>query len=355
MAKLILIALLLVACSDEERSPPKQRGTGGNTFECATREEASVPADPNGTADGPYRVVHGWPALREGFVLGQVSGVALDSHGHVFVFHRAHHPWLDEPDTLLIDQPTLLRLNAETGAIEAELGRGVFVVPHGLRIDHRDHLWVTDVGTHQVHELDHDGKFLRTFGEANVAGADENHFNQPTDVAIAADGTIFVADGYGNSRVVVFDAAGTFVRAFGRYGRGRGELDTPHSIALDAEGIVYVADRGNARIQRFRADGTYLDEWKSAELGRPWALSITGDGSIFVVDGGDQNPVPPDRGRIVRLSPEGKVLDSWGAFGNQDGQIYWGHAIAVSPHDEVYVGDVRFGMRVQKFVRASAR
>lgn len=353
MAKCLLIALcLLVACGDEDGAATgKPREAGA--CDCTKRAEAAVPPDPS--ERGPYRVVHGWPALREGHVLGQVSGVALDSHGHVFVFHRADHPWLDEPDTFLIDQPTLLRLDAQTGAIEAELGRGRFVVPHGLRIDADDHLWVTDVGTHQVHELDHEGRFLRSFGEANVAGADSIHFNQPTDVAVAPDGTIFIADGYGNSRVVVYDAGGAFVRSFGRYGRGAGELDTPHSIALDAGGIVYVADRGNARIQRFRPDGTYLDAWKSDALGRPWALSIASDGSIFVVDGGDQNPVPPDRGRLLRLDPKGEVLDSWSSFGNQDGQIYWGHAIAVSPDDEVYVGDVRFGMRVQKFVRPDAR
>jgi peptidylamidoglycolate lyase len=296
-------------------------------------------------------VVHGWPALREGYVLGQVSGVALDSHGHVFVFHRANQPWLDAPGTTPISEPALLRLEAHSGAIEAELGRGRFVVPHGLRIDRNDHLWLTDVGTHQVHELDHDGALLRSFGVAGEAGADETHFDQPTDVAIAADGTLFIADGYGNSRVVVLDADGGFVRAWGSAGSAPGQLNTPHSIALDAQGRVYVADRGNARIQRFTQDGTLIDVWQSAALGRPWALTLAGDGSVFVVDGGDQNPVPPDRGRLLRLDADGKVLETWSSFGNQDGQIYWGHAIAVSNANEVYVGDVRFGMRVQKFVR----
>ncbi|HMI91423.1 MAG TPA: hypothetical protein VK509_08675, partial [Polyangiales bacterium] len=116
-------------------------------------------------------------------------------------------------------------------------------------------------------------------------------------------------------------------------------------------GRVYVADRGNARIQRFAQDGKLIDAWQSAELGRPWALSIAEDGSVFVVDGGDQNIAPPDRGRLLRLNADGEVLESWSSFGNQDGQIYWGHAIAVSNAGEVYVGDVRYGMRVQKFVR----
>jgi peptidylamidoglycolate lyase len=357
MAQRVLIAFAICACSlaCSEREPavepavdkPREAGE----CDCSGKGEAAVPPDQPEPGDGEYEVVHGWPALREGYVLGQVSGVALDSHGHLFVFHRADHPWLDQPSTTPINEPALLRLDAETGAIEAELGRGLFIVPHGLRVDRDDHLWVTDVGTHQLHELDHDGVILRSFGEAGVAGADETHFNQPTDVAVAADGTLFVADGYGNSRVVVLAKDGSFLRSWGSFGSAPGAFDTPHSIALDARGRVYIADRGNARIQRFEPDGALIGVWQSSALGRPWALSFGSDGSLFVVDGGDQNPVPPDRGRLLRLGPDGDVLDSWSSFGNQDGQIYWGHAIAVSPAGDVYVGDVRFGMRVQKWVR----
>jgi sugar lactone lactonase YvrE len=169
-------------------------------------------------------------------------------------------------------------------------------------------------------------------------------------VAIAADGTIYVADGYGNSRIVELDAQGEFVRAWGSRGSQPGQFDTPHSIALDAQRRVYVADRGNARIQRFDERGEFIDEWKSSELGRPWAVTVAKDGSVFVVDGGDQNPVPPDRARILRLEPGGELQDSWSSFGNYDGQIYGGHAIAVTKNDEVFVGDV-YGMRVQKFTR----
>jgi peptidylamidoglycolate lyase len=352
MAQRVLIALALLACSEgrDSTAKPEPRPREAGECDCPAKADTAVPPDQPGA--GPYRVVHGWPALREGYVLGQVSGVALDSRGAVVVFHRANQPWLDAPATTPIGEPALLRLDAHSGRIEAELGRGRFVVPHGLRIDGDDHLWVTDVGTHQVHELDRDGALLRSFGVAGQAGADELHFDQPTDVAIAADGTLFIADGYGNSRVVVLDAGGRFVRAWGSFGSAPGQLDTPHSIALDAQGRVYVADRGNARIQRFTQRGELIDVWQSPELGRPWALSIAADGSVFVVDGGDQNPAPPDRGRLLRLSADGEVLESWSSFGNRDGQIYWGHAIAVSDAGEVYVGDVRYGMRVQKFVRS---
>jgi peptidylamidoglycolate lyase len=342
-----LLAVLLCACSDQARDRDVVMHEAGQCPATGPNGEAAVPAGGN----GGYRVVHGWPALREGYVLGQVSGVALDSHGDVFVFHRADHPWLAARDTVVISEPAILKLDAQSGRILAELGRGMFVVPHGLRIDSHDHLWVTDVGLQQVFELDHDGNMLRSFGVANESGDDETHFDQPTDVAVAPDGTLFISDGYGNSRVVVLSTDGAFLRSWGTAGSAPGQLNTPHSIALDAQGRVYVADRGNARIQRFTQAGELIDVWQSAELGRPWALTVAPDGSLFVVDGGDQNPVPPDRGRILQLNGDGQVLQSWSSFGNQDGQIYWGHAVAAAGDGAVYVGDVRFGMRVQKFVR----
>jgi DNA-binding beta-propeller fold protein YncE len=344
-AAIFLLIASLCGCDDHPMNNRPTRAATADAQACK-RSDAQAAA-----SRAEYHVVHGWPALSEGFVLGQVSGVAIDSHGDVLVFHRADHPWLASADTVVITQPTLLRLDAATGTIQETFGDNRFIVPHGLRIDAHDHLWVTDVGTHQVFELSHAGEILRSFGTAGEPGADATHFNQPTDVAVAPDGTVYVADGYGNSRVVELAADGTFVRAFGSYGTGPGQFDTPHSIALDAQGRIYVADRGNSRIQRFDKDGGFIDQWKSDALGRPWAVTIAADGSVFVVDGGDQNPVPPDRGRLLRLDQTGKVLDAWSSFGNYDGQIYWGHALAVSAADEVFVGDVRYGMRVQKFTR----
>jgi peptidylamidoglycolate lyase len=334
----------------------------GGAQACANHDASNSPVDGSigcpipdaGPESGrsAYGVVHGWPQLAEGYVLGQVSGVAVDSQGDVLVFHRADHPWLANPDTVIISQPTLLRLDPATGAILTSFGTDQFIVPHGLRVDAHDHLWVTDVGTHQVFELSHEGQVVRSFGTAGEPGEDATHFNQPTDVAVAPDGTIYISDGYGNSRVVQLAADGTFVGAWGTLGNGPGQFDTPHSIALDADGRVYVADRGNARIQRFDRSGRFIDQWQSAELGRPWAITVAHDGSVYVVDGGDQNPVPPDRSRLLRLDQNGNILEKWSSFGNYDGQLYWGHAIAVSMRDDVFVGDVHYGMRVQKFSRA---
>jgi len=352
---LVLSLLLLAAQSCGDQGTPADSAPGPGADAAPLCPVCPSPMTDDGS---DYAILHGWPDLGEGMVLGQVTGVDVDSHGHVFVFHRADRPWLDTKNTTLITQPTLLRLDAATGRIEAELGAGTFVVPHGLRVDDHDHLWVTDVGTQTVQELDHDGAVLRTFGTPNEAGVDETHFDQPTDVAVASDGRFFVADGYGNARVVAFDADGNFVRAFGEHGTAPGQFDTPHSIVLDKQGRLLVADRGNSRIQRFTTDGTLIDVWQSEQLGRPWALDVDEDGKVYVVDGGDQTPVPPDRSHILRLTEDGAVEASWSSFGNQDGQLYWGHAIAVTPAGDVLVGDVRYGMRVQKWTKlpaASAR
>jgi DNA-binding beta-propeller fold protein YncE len=189
-----------------------------------------------------------------------------------------------------------------------------------------------------------------TLGTEHVPGLDGAHFNKPTDVAFAADGSVYISDGYGNSRVAKFSAEGKFLLDWGHKGQGLGEFDLPHNVAVDAQGRVYVADRMNVRIQIFDANGKFLNMWKSDELGRPWGLAIGPDGLLYMVDGGDLKPGPPDRGRILKLDLNGKILAKWSRFGNYDGQIYWGHDIALGKDGAVYVGDVYHGMRVQKFV-----
>ena len=297
----------------------------------------------------PYAVVHGWPVLPEGFVLGQVSGVSVDSHNRVFVFHRAENSWTADKSHP-IPSPAILCFDGATGKLLSSWGENRFLEPHGLRIDRSDNIWVTDRGLHQVFKFSQDGKLLMTLGAERVPGLDGAHFNKPTDVAFGTDGSVYVSDGYGNSRVAKFSAEGKFLLDWGHKGQGPGEFDLPHNVAVDAQGRVYVADRMNVRIQIFDANGKFLNMWKSDELGRPWGLAIGPDGLLYMVDGGDLKPGPPDRGRILKLDLNGKILAKWSRFGNYDGQIYWGHDIALGKDGAVYVGDVYHGMRVQKFV-----
>jgi len=297
-----------------------------------------------------HEVVHRWPLLPEGLVLGHVSGVGVDSHNRVFVFHRADHSILGKTFDEPISSPAVIVFEGKTGEVVASWGANQFLTPHGLRLDRSDNVWVTDLGLQQVLKFTHDGKLLMTVGEKGIAGLDGKHFNKPTDVAVAPDGSFYVSDGYGNSRVAKFSSNGEFLFDWGRKGEGPGEFNLPHGIALDQEGRLYVADRSNSRIQVFAGDGTFLHQWKSAELGRPWAVTFGPDGYLYVVDGGDLNPWPPDRSHILKLDLKGNILEKWASFGNYDGQLFWGHDIAVGKDGAVYVGDI-IGRRVQKFVQ----
>ncbi|KXK13758.1 MAG: PA14 domain-containing protein [Chloroflexi bacterium OLB14] len=300
-----------------------------------------------------YQLVSNWPQFPEGVSIGQVSGVAVASNGDVFVFHRAERIWEGEELGLdLIQSATIFVLDNETGNLINSWGANFFVMPHGLTIDKDDNIWLTDVGLHQVFKFDRDGNLLMTLGERGISGDDEYHFNMPTDVAIASDGSIYVSDGYGNSRVAKFSADGKYITSWGSYGTETGQFNTPHSIAIDSHGQIYVADRGNARIQIFNENGEYLSEIKSESIGRPWAIRFDNAGNLFLVDGGDQNQFWFERARILKLDSQGNILASFGSYGEETGQFIWPHTIAIGINGELYIGEVATGMRIQKFINA---
>jgi len=296
-----------------------------------------------------YHVVHGWPAIPEGTKLGWVvSGVGVDSRGDVFVLHRGSREW--PPDGKLdmtpIAEPTVLVFDGHSGALRTSWGANQFAMPHGLTIDGKDHVWITDVALQQVFELTHDGRVLRTLGERGVAGADHAHFDRPTKVAVAND-AFYVSDGYNNSRVIAFAADGSFAREWGTKGSAPGQFDTPHGIALDAQGNVYVADRGNARVQVFDGSGHFLREWKGPDYGRPFDVARTPDGAIAIVDGGDMRDHGPDRSTVIIARLDGMVIGRFGRYGLYDGQFHRAHDVAVAPDGSIYVGDANG--RIQKF------
>lgn len=310
---------------------------------------------------GAYKVVHGWPQMPEGRILGQATGVDVDSRGNVYVFHRSDRPWTDEPALPFIAGPTVEVFEAASGRHLRSWGTDRFVMPHGLTIDRQDNVWLTDVGLHQVFKFTPDGKLLLVIGEARVPGADRTHFDKPTDVAVLPDGSFYVADGYGNTRVVKFSPAGKYQFEWGRRGTGPGEFDLPHAIDTDARGHVYVADRSNMRVQVFDSAGKFLTEWHSPELGRPFSIAVSGNRAV-VVDGGDQSachvtPSPAvgsgcglDRSSAMEVDLSGRVLARFGRFGNYDGQFRVAHDVAIANNGSIYVVDVG-GQRVQRFVR----
>ncbi len=254
----------------------------------------------------------------------------------------------EDPAPETIAQDTILALDPASGALLASFGAGRFRIPHGLTLDGDDNVWGTDVGLHQVFTFSPEGELLLTLGEAGRAGDDRSHFDGPTDVAVAADGAVYVTDGYGNARVVKFSPQGAYLMAWGGRGAAPGQFDVPHGIAIDARGRLYVADRGNARIQVFDGAGSFLRQISGPEIGRPWAVDLGPDGTLYALDGGDQDPAQPRSG-LLALTPEGEVLARWSGYGAEAGSLVWPHDLAVSSRSEVFVGEVLEANRVQKF------
>jgi peptidylamidoglycolate lyase len=295
-------------------------------------------------ADPSYTQVAGWPRLPDSLRLGQVSAVGVDSRGHVFVFRRAGRTF-DRAAVDPIPAPTVLELDGTTGALLNAWGANQFLIPHGLTVDGRDHVWITDVGRQQIFEFSHEGQLLRTFGERRVPGADSAHFNEPTDVAVLKDGSFYVSDGYQNSRVAKFSAAGRFLGSFGTKGTGPGEFRVPHGIAVDERGRIFVADRENSRLQAFDANGKFLRQWAGAStLGRVFSVAVARDGNIFVV--GKDGPES-----LLRLDPNGKVLERI-PYSNTPTTTL--HDVAVAADGAVYAADA-LAERVVKFVPGGGR
>lgn len=308
------------------------------------------------TTAGPlHEVVRDWPALPPTHVLGQCVGVGVDSRSNVFVFHHSGREWTTPFPRDPIARPTVSLIEGRTGKLLAAWGAGLFIMPHGLTVDAQDNVWVTDVGRHQVLKFTHDGRLLLALGERGRPGSDRTHFNRPTDVAVLSDGSCYVSDGYENSRVVRFNAEGRHEFEWGTAGSGPGQFDLPHGIAVDRGGRVFVCDRSNDRLQVFDPRGRFLAEWKGPQLGRPYGVSVSAEGHVFVIDGGehdDDDPPAqkPGRSAAVELDAEGRVLDRFGSSGVGPGQFEVGHDIAVARDGSVYVADAQ-SRRVQKFVR----
>ena len=297
-----------------------------------------------------FRVQHGWPELPAGMISGFISGVDVDSHGHVFTFHT-YTEWEVPFRQELEKRPAVQVWDPDTGELLDSCGEDFFRMPHGLSIDSKDDVWVTDVAHSQVFKFTHDGDLLLTLGERGVEGADSAHFAQPTDVEFGPDGSIYVSDGYINRRVLSFTPEGTYRFEWRAHGSAAGDFYVVHDLAVDASGRVYVADRENDRIQIFEPDGTFVSEWRSGGTWRPYGIDVDpSSGQVFVIDGGAQPYLLPHRSAIVVFDSTGKELQRFGRFGNQDGQFIMGHDIALDRDGNVLVADV-LGRRLQRFNR----
>lgn len=278
---------------------------------------------PSVSAALSYRLDPDFPQLPDGMKLEAVSGVATDDAGNVLVFHRGRLPIL---------------VFTSSGKYLRSFGGGLFDSTHGLRCDKAGNLWTTDNKNHTVVKLGPAGEVLLTLGERNVKGETKRLFDRPADVAVAANGDVFIADGYGNSRVVKLDGRGKFLRAWGTKGDAVGEFDLPHAIRIDSKGLVYVGDRENDRIQVFNQDGQFVRMFGGFA---PFGLHITPDDKLFVADG--------RANKVMVMTLKGEVLHEWGKLGSESGNFNMPHGITVAADGAVYVTEIR-GKRVQKFL-----
>ena len=256
----------------------------------AFSQTGSVAVKPTNDLPRTYRTVRDWGLPPGGLPWkAAVTAVEPAPDGSIYVIYRCF-----ENSCAGRREDPILKYD-KAGKLLKSWGAGMFVFPHGSTLDPAGNLWVTDGGGangigHQVFQFSPDGKVLMTLGRAGVSGDGPDTFNQPTDVAVARNGDIFVADGHresatgipGNNRIVKFSKNGKFLKQWGRKGTGPGELQEPHTIALDSQGRLFVGDRINNRIQIFDQDGRFLDEWR--QFSRPSGIYITKDDTMYVAD-----------------------------------------------------------------------
>ena len=313
-------------------------------YGCHTKSGSSD----NKTDNFEYELVNEWPQLSPGYTLGQPTGIGIDNNEHIFVFHRAGRRWTTPFPDSFISENTILELEGETGKILNSWGANYFIMPHGLAVDKDNNIWVTDVGLHQIFKFNHDGQLLMKLGIAKISGNDSLHFYLPTDVAIADDGSFYVSDGYGNSRVVKFSPSGKYLFEWGTHGSKQGEFDIPHGITIDNKGNVYVADRQNNRIQMFDSKGAFLRELKNNEqVAQLPSVTIDTRQNLFAIDYDFADTVI-NGSTIFQYDTNDKVVYQFGGIGTNKRTASWYHDISVDRYGNIYVGDIH-GMKVRKF------
>jgi DNA-binding beta-propeller fold protein YncE len=284
-------------------------------------------ADPVAGPSLPHKLVPNWAQLPAGWNFGEVSGVAVDKDDSVWVFNRGPHPMVQFD---------------KTGKMIQAWKEVPIKSSHGVRVDPQGNVWAVDVAGHAVVKFNRSGRVLMVIAQPGNAAGDNNSnyaFNRPTGVSFSANGDIYVSDGYVNSRVVKYNKDLEYLSHWGKKGKGDGEFDLVHDVAVDSKGRVYVADRSNSRVQVFDESGRFIAKW--TDVGQPWGLIYSTKEDVLYMCDGLNN-------RISKLSLDGKVLGVLSSFGKMQGKVDFAHNIAIDSTGALYVAEIK-NWRVQKF------
>ena len=354
--------LLLAACGAPREQAPAAAASATPAFNPITGQGLPNPA-PN--------VTRNWGQLPAGRSWGTTAGVDIDPiDGNVWAYERCGAPATGGAGGGAVDCETnavdpVFKFDRNTGAVLANFGKGVMVTPHGISVDKDGNVWVADfsgnkAGTkgHQVHKFSPKGEKLISLGIAGKPGNADGQFNQPNDVIVGPDGSIFVADGHdaqgmttnaaleeglkrgATSRISKFSPDGKFIKSWGKIGVKHGEFRTPHALAFDSKGRLWVADRGNHRIEIFDQDGNYLESRYT--FGRVSGIFIKGE-TLYAIDS-ESGPLNHANWRDgVRIGPvdEDRVVAFIPPFERED-RVYQGAAgegVAVDADGNVYAAE----------------
>ena len=345
-----------------------------------------APVRPDVAPAARYAVDPFWPkTLPNNWIMGQVAGLAVDGRDHVWVIHRPRTLGDEEQGAALrppranccVPAPSVLEFDAEGNLIQAWGGPGTHaawpVNEHGIYVDPTGNVWIAGndaKADHHIMKFTAGGKFLMQIGEAGKTGGSNSTtlLGRPAHMELdTAANELYVADGYGNKRVIVFDATtGAYKRHWGAYGNRPSDEKLPmynpvspqfaspvHCVRLSNDGLVYVCDRANDRIQVFEKNGKFVKEFRvepeTLQNGSTWDLVFSEDREqkhLIVANGAN--------GYLLVLSRDtGEVLSTFSRPGRMAGELRWVHSLAIDSKGSLYTAEVGFGRRAQKFVRVA--
>lgn len=296
----------------------------------------------------PYTRVEPWGKAPPGNndEWGAVIGAESGPNGVLYVLHRCHSNSCADRS-----EPPLVKLDPDTGDRLGTFGEGLMAFPHGFHVDFEGNVWTTDTGRndadggHLVRKFNADGELLMTLGRSGIAGDEPGMFREPTDIVVARDGTLFVTEGHlkngPHSRLTKLAPDGTFIARYGMTGQGHLQLSAPHSIALDTEGRLFIADRDNNRIMIWDQNGNYIDQW--TQFGRPSGIYIDHTDTIYVADSESWGPENPGWKKGIRIgsAKTGQVHYFLEDIESRDFEHSGAEGIGVDGSGNVYGGVVR--------------